>query len=127
MSFLDKIFGGKKEETESKSFWNLIESEKDLEEAIKKSYSGKIAIFKHSTSCFISKTVLRNFEKEIEEAEENGTTFYFLDLLAHRNISNKIAEDFGIRHESPQLIVIENGNEINNASHQDITLSQITS
>ncbi|KUJ53055.1 bacillithiol system redox-active protein YtxJ [Chryseobacterium sp. JAH] len=127
MSFFDKIFGGKQEENQSKSFWNMIESEKDLEEAIKKSYTAKIAIFKHSTSCFISKTVLRNFEKEIEESQENGTTFYFLDLLAHRNISNKIAEDFGIRHESPQLIVIENGNEINNASHQDITLSQITS
>lgn len=125
MSFFDKIFGGKQEEVQSKSFWNVIESEQDLEEAIKKSYSGKIAIFKHSTSCFISKTVLRNFEKEIEEGSEHGATLYFLDLLAHRNLSNKIAEDFGIRHESPQLIVIKNGNEINNASHQDITLSQI--
>lgn len=125
MSFFDKIFGGKQEELQSKSFWNIIESEHDLEEAIKKSHAGKIAIFKHSTSCFISKTVLRNFEKEIEESSEHGATLYFLDLLAHRNLSNKIAEDFGIRHESPQLIVIENGNEINNASHQDITLSQI--
>ncbi|CAD7815016.1 hypothetical protein CHRY9390_02902 [Chryseobacterium aquaeductus] len=125
MSFFDKIFGGKPEEKESKSFWNLIESEKDLEDAIKKSYSGKIAIFKHSTSCFISKTVLRNFEKEIDDADNHNVTLYFLDLLAHRNISNKIAENFGIRHESPQLIVIKNGNEINNASHQDITLSTL--
>lgn len=127
MSFFDKIFGGKQEENQSKSFWNLIESEKDLEEAIKKSYSRKIAIFKHSTSCFISKTVLKNFEKEIEEAEEHGAILYYLDLLAHRDISNKIAEDFGIRHESPQLIVIQNGDEVNNASHQDITLKQIVS
>ncbi|MBW7674539.1 bacillithiol system redox-active protein YtxJ [Chryseobacterium chendengshani] len=126
MSFFDKIFGEKQQEKQSKSFWNLIESEKDLENAIKKSYDGKIAIFKHSTSCFISKTVLRNFEKEIDEADEKVATFYFLDLLAHRNLSNKIAEDFGIRHESPQLIVIQNGNEVNNASHQDISLSQIT-
>lgn len=127
MSFFDKIFGGKQEENQSKSFWNLIESEKDLEEAIKKSYSRKIAIFKHSTSCFISKTVLKNFEKEIEESEEHGAILYYLDLLAHRDISNKIAEDFGIRHESPQLIVIQNGDEVNNASHQDITLKQIVS
>jgi bacillithiol system protein YtxJ len=127
MSFFDKIFGGKQEESQSKSFWNKIESEQDLDEAIKKSHEGRIAIFKHSTSCFISKTVLRNFEKEIEEAEEPGTTLYFLDLLAYRSLSNKIAEDFAIRHESPQLIVIENGKAVNNASHQDITLSQITS
>ena len=127
MSFFDKIFGNKQEENQAKSFWNYIKDEEDLEKAIKSSHQGKIAIFKHSTSCFISKTVLRNFEREIGEVTETGATFYFLDLLTHRSLSNKIAEDFDIRHESPQLIVIENGKAINNASHQSITLSQITS
>lgn len=125
MSFLDKIFGGKEEQKETKSFWKVIKSEEDLEKAIKESYQNKVGIFKHSTSCFISKTVLKNFEKEIENSEEQNASFYFLDLLAFRPISNKIAEDFGIRHESPQLIVFENGETINNASHQDISLSQI--
>lgn len=124
MSFLDKIFGGKQEQGETKSFWSIIKSEEDLKIAIENSYAYKIAIFKHSTSCFISKTVLKNLEKEIETSDEKGA-FYFLDLLAFRSISNKIAEDFGIRHESPQLIVFENGKPINNASHQDISLSQI--
>lgn len=125
MSFLDKIFGGKQEQGETKSFWKTIKSEEDLEKAIKQSYENRVAVFKHSTSCFISKTVLKNFEKEIENSDEQNVSFYFLDLLAFRPISNKIAEDFGIRHESPQLIVIENGKAINNASHQDISLSQI--
>lgn len=125
MSFLDKIFGGKQEQGETKSFWKTIKSEEDLEKAIKQSYENRVAIFKHSTSCFISKTVLKNFEKEIENSDEQNVGFYFLDLLAFRPISNKIAEDFGIRHESPQLIVFENGEPINNASHQDISLSQI--
>lgn len=125
MSFLDKIFGGKQEQGETKSFWKTIKSEEDLEKAIKESYENRVAIFKHSTSCFISKTVLKNFEKEIENSDEQNVSFYFLDLLAFRSISNKIAEDFGIRHESPQLIVLENGKAINNASHQDISLSQI--
>ena len=122
MSFFDKIFGGKQEENQSKSFWNLIESEKDLEEAIKKSYSRKIAIFKHSTSCFISKTVLKNFEKEVENSDKN-VDYYFLDLLAHRDLSNKIADDLGVTHQSPQLIVLENGVVVNHASHQSISLS----
>ncbi|MNU13256.1 hypothetical protein D3C71_12930 [compost metagenome] len=125
MSFLDKIFGGKQEQGETKSFWKTIKSEEDLEKAIKQSYENRVAIFKHSTSCFISKTVLKNLEKEIENSDEQNVSFYFLDLLAFRPISNKIAEDFGIRHESPQLIVFENGQPINNASHQDISLSQI--
>lgn len=124
MSFFDKIFGGKEEKPEEKSFWNKIESEEDLQTAIENSSRHKIGIFKHSTSCFISKTVLRNFEKEIENTDEK-VDLYFLDLLAHRPISNKIAEELGVRHESPQFIVIENGKAISNASHQDISLSQI--
>jgi bacillithiol system protein YtxJ len=125
MSFFDKIFGGKEETKEQKSFWKKIESEEDLQKAIDHSFQNRIAIFKHSTSCFISKTVLRNFEKEIESLDQK-VELYYLDLLAHRAISNKIANDLGVTHQSPQLIVIENGKAINNASHQDISADQIT-
>jgi len=125
MSFFDKIFSGKEDQPQQKSFWKKIQSEEDLKAAIEKSHTGRIAIFKHSTSCFISKTVLRNFEKEIENSDQQAADLYYLDLLAHRPISNKIAEEFGIRHESPQLIVIENGKAVKNASHQDISISQL--
>ncbi|GAA5087924.1 bacillithiol system redox-active protein YtxJ [Chryseobacterium ginsengisoli] len=124
MSFFDKIFGGKGEPSEQKSFWKNIESEEDLKKAIENSFHHKIAIFKHSTSCFISKTVLRNFEKELENLDQK-TELYYLDLLAHRPISNKIANDLDVTHQSPQLIVIENGKAINSASHQDISVDQI--
>jgi len=124
MSFFDKIFGGKNEASEQQAFWKKIESEEDLKAAVEHSYTHKIGVFKHSTSCFISKTVLRNFEKEVEN-HEGKTELYYLDLLARRPLSNKIAEDLGIRHESPQFIVIENGKAVNHASHQDISLSQL--
>ncbi|MCF2219017.1 MULTISPECIES: bacillithiol system redox-active protein YtxJ [Chryseobacterium] len=124
MSFFDKIFGGKEDTPEQKSFWKKIESEEDLEKAIQDSFQHRIAIFKHSTSCFISKTVLRNFEKEIENLDQK-IDLYYLDLLAHRPVSNKIAEDLGVTHQSPQLIVIENGKAVNNASHQNISVDQI--
>ncbi|MCL8537913.1 bacillithiol system redox-active protein YtxJ [Chryseobacterium gallinarum] len=124
MSFFDKIFGGKNESPDQKSFWKKIESEEDLEKAIERSYHHKIAIFKHSTSCFISRTVLKNFEREVESSNQK-VELYYLDLLAYRSISNKISADLDIRHESPQLIVIENGKPVNSASHQDISLSQI--
>jgi bacillithiol system protein YtxJ len=125
MSFFDKIFGGKEDSPERQSFWKKIESEEDLAQAIEASHHHRIAIFKHSTRCFISKTVLKNFEKEIDSLD-NKLDLYFLDLLEYRSISNKISEDFGIRHESPQLIVIEDGKVINSASHEDISTSQIS-
>ena len=125
MSFFDKIFGGKEEKPQQKSFWKKIQSEEDLAEAIERSYKNRIAIFKHSTSCFISKTVLRNFEAEINNLGTD-VDLYFLDLLAYRPISNKIAQDLDVNHQSPQLIVIESGKATNSASHQDISITQIT-
>lgn len=124
MSFLDKIFGGKQEQGETKSFWKTIKSEEDLEKAIKQSYENRVAVFKHSTSCFISKTVLKNFEKEVGNSDKE-VSYYFLDLIAYRPISNKIAEDFGITHQSPQLIVLENGKAVKDASHQSISVNLI--
>lgn len=122
MSFFNKIFGSSEEEKSSPEFWKYIESEEDLNRAIAVSTEKKVAIFKHSTRCFVSKTVLKNFEKEVENSDKN-VDYYFLDLLAHRDLSNKIADDLGITHQSPQLIVLENGVVVNHASHQSISLS----
>lgn len=124
MSFFDKIFGGKEETPERKSFWKKIESSEDLSQAIEASYHHRIAIFKHSTRCFISTTVLKNFEKEIDGLNDKPD-LYYLDLLEHRLISNKIADDLGIRHESPQLIIIEDGKVVDSSSHEDISVRQI--
>lgn len=124
MSFFNKIFGSSEEEKPSPKFWKYIESEEDLKRAIATSAEKKVAIFKHSTKCFISKTVLKNFEKEVENSDKN-VDYYFLDLLAHRDLSNKIADDLGVTHQSPQLIVLENGIVVNHASHQSISLSLI--
>ena len=48
----------------------------------------------------------------------DGIDFYYLDLIKHRNISNKIAEDFNVTHQSPQVLVINNGKCIYDESHQ---------
>ncbi|MBF8456404.1 bacillithiol system redox-active protein YtxJ [Kaistella sp. G5-32] len=124
MSFLNKLFGGSEEEKSSETFWKNIASEEDLDKAVQESATKKVAIFKHSTSCFISKTVLKNFEREVANSDKE-VSYYFLDLLAHRNISNKIADQFDVTHQSPQLIVLENGKAIENASHQSISVSII--
>lgn len=104
--------------------WNVLESREDLENAMEESTTQRVVIFKHSTRCHISKTVLRNFQKEMEEEEKNAS-FYYLDLLAHRDLSNQIAQDLGVRHESPQLLVVENKALVKEASHSAISLSLV--
>jgi len=124
MGFLDQIFGKKEEQDQAKTLWTRIESEKDLDAAVEKSLQKKVVIFKHSTRCFISKTVLKSFEKQMEKSDKDYS-FYFLDLIAHRNISNDIESQLDVVHQSPQLIVLENGKAIYNASHQSIDLDKI--
>lgn len=124
MGFLDQIFGKKEDQDHSKPLWKKIESQKDLDAAVEKSSQQKVLIFKHSTRCFISKTVLRSFEKQMQESDKNFG-YYFLDLLAYRFISNEIESRFDVVHQSPQLIVLENGKAIYNASHQNIDLDKI--
>lgn len=124
MSFLNKIFGNSEEEKTSPTFWQNLTTEEDLSKAIAESFEKKVVIFKHSTRCFISKTVLKNFEKEVANSDKD-VEYYFLDLIAYRAISNKIAEDFGVTHQSPQMIVLENGKAVKDASHQSISVHQI--
>jgi bacillithiol system protein YtxJ len=83
-----------------------LEGEGQLEE-ISSAKSPQI-IFKHNTTCPISKGVLRSLREENDTLPAD-TPFYILDLLTYRNISDAIAEKFNVRHESPQLLIIQNG------------------
>ncbi len=74
-------------------------------------------IFKHSTRCSISKMVLNRFESN------NDSVFmsvYLLDLLNYRDLSNQIANDFNVKHESPQILVIKDGECYTHLSHTSI-------
>lgn len=113
-----------KEEVKSNFPWIEITSIKQLEEIISHSGEKIILLFKHSTRCSISSMVLKNFERNIEVQNEN-IVFYFLDLITHRDISNKIEELTGVIHQSPQVIVLKENKVIYHNSHNGIDPSEI--
>lgn len=53
------------------------------------------------------------------------TNLYFLDLISYRAISAQIAETFSVHHESPQILLIKNGNCVLDASHSDISAEEV--
>lgn len=95
-----------------------IESEAQLEEIAKA--KGYNVIFKHNTTCPISKGVRAKFEQEANSLT-NVHSVYFLDLLAHRNISDAIADKFNVEHQSPQLLLIKDGTCTYNEALYDIS------
>ena len=104
--------------------WKQLVSEKELQECIEHSAVNPQVIFKHSTRCIISKMVLQQFEEQIDSIPANAELL-FLDLLSHRDISNSIATQLNVHHESPQVIVIKNGKAIFHESHHSIDAASI--
>ncbi len=104
--------------------WNSLQTTDQLTELLKESVEKKILIFKHSTSCSISRTALDRLERNWKEELPN-TKSYFLDLLSYRVLSNVIAERFEVEHQSPQVLIISDGKSIYNRSHFDIDYIQI--
>ena len=122
MGFFDKIFNSEKDtnQAEIKTVpWIQLTKMETLDEIAQTSKKQTVAILKHSTSCGISRMVLRQFEQSYDLKEEQ-IKLYFLDLLAYRDISNKIASRFNVPHQSPQLLVIKDGEVVFDASHGSI-------
>ena len=106
--------------------WHIIDSVDVWKEAVEQSALRPVAIFKHSTRCSVSFMARKSLESQWHYSEEEIVP-YFLDLIAHRSLSNLIAEETGIRHESPQLIVLEDGKPVYNTSHYGIDAASIAS
>lgn len=85
---------------------------------------GYSLIFKHSTRCSVSSMAKRRFELDWEILPAD-TSLYFLDLISYRDISAQIAETFQVNHESPQILLIKNGDCILDASHSDISADEV--
>lgn len=83
-------------------------------------------IFKHSTRCSISRFVLNEFMSTYSFSEQDFGAWY-LDLLSYRAISNAIAQQLDVTHQSPQLLVIKNGKVVAHASHEQVNSLQLSS
>ena len=104
--------------------WLEIQSMQDIDRIKDKSYKVPQVIFKHSNRCFTSKIVKSRFEDEWDYAPSECEA-HFLDIFSYRDISNYIAEHFHVHHESPQLLMISNGEVIYDDSHQDIRVETL--
>lgn len=101
--------------------WISLEHSSQLEEILQTPQEiGQFhLIFKHSTRCAISAMVLNRLERTWElDAEVKP---YFLDLIRYRDLSNEVSQKLNLLHESPQLILLRNGELVYHASHNSIS------
>lgn len=102
--------------------WKYITTKEAVDEAANASFERPACILKHSTRCGISSMALSRLERE---TAPDNIDFYFLDLIAHRDVSRYIADKFGVHHESPQVLLIKNGECVYDESHSGIRMDEI--
>ncbi|MCC8410724.1 bacillithiol system redox-active protein YtxJ [Mucilaginibacter sp. UR6-1] len=101
--------------------WIALESADQINEI--KQHPGYSIIFKHSTRCSISMMAKKRFELEWDDLPEE-ISLYFLDLIKYRDLSNQVAADFQVHHESPQMLLIKSGECILDQSHGGISVDE---
>jgi bacillithiol system protein YtxJ len=102
--------------------WSALTTEEQLESLLQQSFSKPQAIYKHSTRCGVSSVVKARLDKA---PVAPNVDFHFLDLIAYRSLSNMIAEKLHVHHESPQILLIKNGECIFDESHMSIYMKDI--
>ncbi len=102
--------------------WIPLTLDHQLDEIKQRSVQKPQVIFKHSTRCSTSSVAKSRLERS--KAPEQAD-FYFLDLLKYRSVSNKIASDFMVNHESPQVLLIKSGECVYEESHTGINMDEI--
>jgi bacillithiol system protein YtxJ len=129
MGLLSKLFNTKStteelDTSQSNFTWRRLEELSQLDAVEQLSKEKLVVIFKHSVTCGISNMVWHQFQNEIDFNNDHIEMLY-LDLLAHRDVSNEIAKRFQVMHQSPQILILKNTEVIHHASHSAIRVSNI--
>ena len=105
--------------------WIQLSSVEQINDVLQNIGDKPVLLFKHSTRCSISSMAFNSFERNWSGEVE--CELYYLDLLKHRDVSQKIAELTGIMHQSPQAIVIKGKEIVYDATHSGIDAKRIES
>src|SRR5688572_19631956 len=102
--------------------WIKLTTEDQLQTLIEKSTHTPQVIFKYSNRCSVSDVARTRLEKKQAPSDVD---FYFLDIINYRSLSDRIAKEFGVRHESPQVLVIKKAERVFDESHMGIRMDEI--
>ncbi len=102
--------------------WIQLTEEKQIQEINEKSKNRLQVIYKHSTRCGISSVAKSRLDRA---TQPENIDFYYLDLISNRGLSNKVSEVYKVHHESPQILVISNGECTYSESHMGISMDDI--
>jgi bacillithiol system protein YtxJ len=96
----------------------------EFDQALRESNDRLVMLFKHSVTCPISARAFREFNSHIEQSDPR-VSYNLITVQKARFVSNEAAARLGVQHETPQAILIRNGQQVWNASHFSITVDSL--
>ncbi|MBO1510219.1 bacillithiol system redox-active protein YtxJ [Metabacillus bambusae] len=106
--------------------WKEITSLEEWDDILEKSTKRGQVILKHSTTCPVSSNALKEYEHYLDESPNNNVDYNLVKVIESRAVSNKIAEDLNVKHESPQVIFVKDKSKYWTASHWSVTTEHMT-
>jgi bacillithiol system protein YtxJ len=103
--------------------WERLNTTADLDAMNAASFQQPILLFKHSTTCMTSRMALDRMERDPSGARDRR--WFLIDVHRDRPISNAIADRYDVQHESPQVLVIDQGTCRYTASHIAIRAAEV--
>ncbi len=114
--WLRQLLGGSVKSDTPDTQIRRLTTRDELDEAL----AAPVAVlYKHSPICAVSSWTLREVKRFVREHPD--TAVFHIDVIRHRDVSDWISERFGVRHESPQALVVRDGREAWVTSHSAIT------
>ncbi|EIM77212.1 hypothetical protein A3SI_08029 [Nitritalea halalkaliphila LW7] len=107
--------------------WKSLQNAQHLAEALTASQQRPVVIFKHSTRCSISSMAWDRLKRNWSAEDDQIADAYFLDLIQYRDISNAVAQQLGVEHASPQVLLLRDGKVLYHESHMGINYAALKS
>lgn len=103
-----------------------LTTQEQWQEAFERSNDHLIVVFKHSTTCPVSANAYQEFSNYLADKPREDVEYLFVKVIESRPISLQIAEDTNIKHESPQIMLLDKKEKVWSASHWSVTKAHIT-
>lgn len=104
--------------------WNVLTEKDHVEEVLENSHQKTQLVYKHSHTCGICHAAKERIEESMDEIKRQAA-INFTNVKKSRPVSNALADELGIRHESPQVLIIKNGECTWHESHWSIKAGDI--
>lgn len=98
-----------------------VKTKTDFEKLLRLSESKPVFLLKHSLVCPVSSRAFDVFVKFYESHNDGSVEFFVLKIQSHRDVSNFVGVETGVKHESPQVILFRDGKAVWDDSHYMIT------